>query len=156
MDRPVSDIPGVLAAMASACPDAVPRAVGASALAFKRTIVAASPGRMRNVGRRGARLGVKYTVSGSGARAKANVSGDGPWPLLDNPSVPHRIPRERSRRSRKRARVLKLPNGFASYVEHPGTKGKRVFATARDAAVPDATDAAWRVFLATVTKAFRG
>ena len=85
------------------------------------------------------RMGVGYQLKGTtNALAIVRPRPYGVWALLDGGSKPHIVrPRARGRGGRRRA--LTIGNGFAAYVNHPGSKGKRTFrrtpAQAKTAAV---------------------
>lgn len=100
------------------------RAVRKSALAVTggvRDEIRAATGDMRlsGVGRRGAKVGARYTVAG----AKATIRATGPLQLIERPTRPHPIaPRKRRNGKRK---ALRLADGrFVASVQHPGTRGK--------------------------------
>lgn len=90
-------------------------------------------GRLRNVGKKGARLGVRVTPRGT---KTVEVRATGPWHLVENDTAAHDImPKSRQlRRSRikpgsQRAKALKVPGvGPRASVRHPGTKGKQPWA----------------------------
>lgn len=132
------------------------RRLGAAALIGKRSVEARLPAsrRLRGVGNRGARVGVRYDVKGSGVNAVALLRATGPLHLLDNPTKPHRIEPRRRRRGGKRAVLV---NGQpVAYVEHPGTRGKRTFARGVEAAKPRMTAELRKAVPAAVGKALRG
>lgn len=82
---------------------------------------AAPSGRLRGVGKKGARLGVRYDVKGQ-RNPVALVRATGPWQFIENDTKAHQIPKARGRRARKRYAVT--PYGVFARVNHPGTKGK--------------------------------
>lgn len=95
---------------------------------------------------RGARIGVRYTVSGHTAIVKAI----GPVPLLANQIKPHPIPKPGRRR-----KVLAIPGiGVRASVNHPGTKGKDTWNRGREHAQPKVTIVIGRNTDAAVKKAF--
>ena len=81
--------------------------------------------RLRNVGVRGARVGIRYTTKTVGyAMAEGTLSATGPVHILDRPTMPHFIiagTRDGV------SQVMPTPYGFFRVVEHTGTKGKRTF-----------------------------
>jgi hypothetical protein len=107
---------------------------------------------LSNVGR-GARVGARYDIEGA-ANPTALVRATGPLHLLDNPTRAHQItPKVKKGRSRaSRAafynaifggeggfggtRPMRTPYGPRYRVNHPGTRGKRTFFRAVDAAKP--------------------
>lgn len=113
-----------------------PVAMSAASLAFKRTIEAeirkaAPSGRLKGVGRKGARVGVRYDLkNGGNGLLKSFFKATGPLHLLERSTKAHRItPRSRGRgRSRSAGGGLVLPDGgVRRSVQHPGTKGKQPF-----------------------------
>ncbi len=100
----------------------------------KQVIVASSPGRLRNVGKKGARLGVKVTVRGGAGNAVGVVRATGPWQIIEFDTKAHRLPRERRRKAS--GPVSLGPDRVYSNVNHPGTKGKHLFGKAAIAARP--------------------
>jgi hypothetical protein len=102
----------------------------------KASVMARAPSRLRGVGKRGARLGVRYRSGMYGGEAKSIVFVTGPWQLIEWDTKAHRIPRARkSRRARKRYAVI--PGvGVRAYAEHPGTRGKHPWRTGVTAAIP--------------------
>lgn len=104
------------------------KAIEASALAAKTALLAApgAPKFLRGVGRKGARVGVRYDVKGVG-NPTALVRWFGPAHLVNNPTKAHTIaPRGRTRR-RGNAMALNTPDGPRAKANHPGTRGKRFF-----------------------------
>ena len=81
--------------------------------------------RLRNVGVRGARVGIRYTTKTVGyAMAEGVLSATGPVHILDRPTMPHHIfAGSRDGFSTR----MPTPYGFFAAVTHPGTKGKRTF-----------------------------
>ena len=81
--------------------------------------------RLRNVGVRGARVGIRYTTKTVGyAMAEGVLSATGPVHILDRPTMPHYIfAGSRDGFSTR----MPTPYGFFAAVTHPGTKGKRTF-----------------------------
>jgi hypothetical protein len=104
------------------------RGVRKSALLVTRGIrdevrAATGDNRLSGVGRRGARVGAKYDVSG-GTNPTAVIRATGPLHLIDRDTDPHTI----APRKRRGAKALRLANGsFAASVRHPGTRGKHVW-----------------------------
>lgn len=85
----------------------------------------ASSGRLRGVGRSGARIGVKGTVSAGAGLVRAT----GPAHLLDHPTKPHSI-------VAKRGKAILTPAGPRRSAQHPGTSGKFYFEEAVDVFQP--------------------
>lgn len=111
--------------------------VNEASLATKTSIKAVAPARLRGVGRRGAKLDVRYNVAGQGESVKALVFALGPWQLIEGPTAPHRIPRERTRGKRRYAVIPGL--GVFSSAQHPGTHGQHSWRKGVEAAKPVVT-----------------
>jgi hypothetical protein len=108
--------------------------VGRAALATKKSVQAFMPDRLRGVGKRGAKLTVRYTEAGSGDSSSALVFVTGPAQLIENDTRAHRIPKDRAR---GRRRVIVIPGiGVRAFANHPGTKGKHPWAKGVTAAQP--------------------
>lgn len=107
-----------------------------------------SGGKLRGVGKRGSRVGVRYTIQASTERPSAVVQATGPLQLIERDTKAHNIPKtEGSRRLRTQAgrlskkreatgrntsrsarRVLKIGERYVTGpVRHPGTRGKHPF-----------------------------
>ena len=65
-------------------------AVGASALTVKRNVEALTPKRLRGVGKKGARIGVKYDIKGFG-NPTALVRAYGPFHLYERDVKRHQV-----------------------------------------------------------------
>jgi hypothetical protein len=113
----------------------------------KATIVAGSPSRLRGVGKRGARLSVRYTLTKTADDPAALVFAVGPWQLIERDTRPHQIPRERRTRSFEGVYGHAVipggseapphgPRGVRTRVHHPGTKGKKPWARGVEKATP--------------------
>lgn len=76
-------------------------------------------GRLRNVGRSGTRLGVRYDVKGA-TNPTALLRATGPWHLVENPIQAHTIKVRTRRRGGVRAKALATPYGPRMSVQHPG------------------------------------
>lgn len=94
----------------------------------KKNVERLAPKRLRNVGKRGARIGVKYNVGNFGGEPKSKVFAYGPFQLVERPTKAHRIPREtigRGRRQRANRKPILIPGvGWRQSARHPGTRGK--------------------------------
>jgi len=109
-------------------------ATSEAALIVKENVTKLAPARLRGVGKRGARLSVRYTVTGAGVEARARVSAEGPFQLIEADTQAHIIPKARTRGAR---RYVVIPNvGVRSLAHHPGTKGKHPWAKGVDISVP--------------------
>jgi len=75
--------------------------------------------RLRGVGARGARVGVRYRVFGTSSSATGILQYTGPVHLVNNATSPHEIePR------RRKALAPSSRAWAAARVEHPGTRGR--------------------------------
>jgi hypothetical protein len=82
---------------------------------------------------KGAAIGARYDLSGTGRQSSAEVKATGPVPLLANPSKAHQIPR----RNARRRKVLNIPGiGVRASANHRGTKGKDTWNRGRERAEP--------------------
>lgn len=127
----------------------VPRpALNAAALAAKTVMVPTAPKFLRGVGRKGAKIGVRYTLFGNN---KAVVRWYGPAHLLNNPNRPHDIGPKR--RGGKRA-VLVGGQPYAK-VHHPGTRGKGFFQRSKPKAQRAASNAYSKTVRDAVAQPFR-
>jgi hypothetical protein len=134
-------------------PETSTKGVSAAALAMKKTIVQGAPSRLRGVGKRGGRLGVRYEVK-RGVEPTAIVRAVGPWQLIESDTKPHTIgPKRRRANSRRQAAVL-TPYGPRRAVHHPGTRGQHPWAKGVERGTPAATLAYTRVVRADLRKQF--
>jgi hypothetical protein len=127
----------------------VPReATGRASLVAKRALEAAAPKRLRGVGKKGAKLGVRYNVGNYPSGAQSLIYATGPWQLIEADTRPHRIPRQRGRRRR----YVVIPGvGVRASAQHPGTKGKHPWEKTTTALRPVLP----RIYEAEVVSAFR-
>lgn len=95
-------------------------------------------GRLRGVGKRGARIGVRYDLKGDEA---AVVKAVGPLHLLERDTKPHLIEPKKRRSKGGRAAVRLADGEFRTAVQHPGTKGQHPFEKGIDDARPKAVRA---------------
>lgn len=83
---------------------------------------------LSHMGRRGARLGMRYDVAQQGRTVTMKLVPAGPWVLTERGAKPHTIPRATSRRRRGAGpRYVFGPSyqhPVRGPVEHPGTKGQ--------------------------------
>jgi hypothetical protein len=110
------------------------------AMTVKASVLAAmadagvNNGKLSGVGRKGAKVGVRYDIQGR--RNSALVRATGPFQLIERDTKAHRMPRER-KTARAKKRVVVIPNvGVRAWAQHPGTKGKHPWAKGVAAAVP--------------------
>jgi hypothetical protein len=75
---------------------------------------------LSGVGKKGAKIGVNYKVTGK----TAIVAAYGPVPLIEGPTKGHDIPKVRKRGQRKSNILIINGNVITGPVHHPGTKGK--------------------------------
>jgi len=141
------------------------KAVRAAAAELKSSILAVSPARMRNVGKRGAALGVSFAFTG-GDTPIATGKGTGPWPLIEYPTPTHLIGIGRSNWKRARVRVVggaaqggylkgaNYAHGVRGPVVHPGTKGKMLFHKGTAAGTPKAVAILRNATVSAVAKVF--
>lgn len=107
-------------------------------------------GKLRGVGKRGAKIGVRYDVAGDTALVRAT----GPFQLIERDTKAHRIPKVRGARARKR--VVAIPGvGVRAWANHPGTKGKHPWAKGVVAAIPVQHKAQGLALHQSVVRAYR-
>lgn len=107
-------------------------------------------GKLRGVGKRGAKIGVRYDVAG----AKALVRATGPFQLIERDTKAHRIPKVRGARARKR--LVVIPGvGVRAWAQSPGTKGKHPWEKGVVAAIPIQHKAQQIALLQSLRKVFR-
>lgn len=116
--------------------------------------VAAPKGRL-NVGKKGQRIGVRYTLGTTSAR----VFMFGPAHLIESDTKAHRIPRAtvgRGKRTKANRKVIVIPGvGVRQSAQHPGTRGKHPWAKGLVAGLARATRAGGDVYFDTIRKAIR-
>ena len=104
----------------------------------KDSVLKFAPSRLSGVGKKGAKIGVRYNVGNFGGEAKSRVFATGPFHLIERDTKRHRIPKERGRRARRR--VIVIPGvGVRAWAMHPGTRGKHPWAKGVNAAEPKVT-----------------
>lgn len=87
-------------------------------------VAGAPSGKLRGVGKKGARIGVRSDSIGTGS---VLVRATGPIHFLESNTKPHRIPKEQGGRSRRR--IVVIPGvGVRAFARHPGTRGKHPWA----------------------------
>lgn len=125
--------------LADALPNASVRAVEAAGMTVKRSVQAAlasggvSGGRLRGVGTKGGRVGVRYDLkTANRANPAVLIRATGQMQLIENDTRPHEI----TPRARRGKRALSTPYGPVASVQHPGTHGKRPFEKGVLAAMP--------------------
>ena len=129
MSRDLADLARSVAQTPEALQRGALRGVTAASLYVTREIrdeIRGVTGDMRlsGVGRRGARVGAKYDVKGTGGNPSVLITATGPIQLIERDTAPH----EMRPRRRRGAKALRLPDGsFYAHVQHPGTRGKHPF-----------------------------
>lgn len=107
-------------------------------------------GKLRGVGKKGAKVGVRYDILGD----KALVRATGPFQLIERDTKAHRIPKVRGARARKR--IVVIPGvGVRAWANHPGTKGKHPWAKGVAAAIPIQRKAQGIALHQSVVRAYR-
>lgn len=114
-----------------------------------------APKRHLNVGKRGAKVGVRYETL---PPAKAQVRATGPFHLLESDTKKHRVPRTTRGRGRVRKANVKpifIPGvGVRAWAQHPGTRGRHPWARGVAVGVPLAEKAGHDVLVKTVRGVF--
>jgi hypothetical protein len=135
------------------------RVLNEAALTIKRSVearlrIAAPKGRL-NVGKRGARIGVRYDLKPKSAKVFAT----GPFHLIESDTKAHRIPRStigRGRRQRQNTKPIFIRGvGVRAWADHPGTKGKHPWARGVAMGVPQVERAAGQALAKTVRGVFK-
>lgn len=108
-----------------------------------------------NVGKRGARVGVRYKLERDD---KAVVAAFGPVQLIESDTQAHRIPKELVGRGRNRRRNTKrifIPGvGVRASANHPGTRGQHPWEKGVAAARPHVAPAAAKEYFAPLRRMF--
>jgi hypothetical protein len=106
---------------------------------IKTEVTRRAPKKLSGVGKRGARIGVRYNVDrfGDAFEAKSLVFATGPFHLIERPTEAHRIPKAEVGRGRRRRANTALivvpgaqqsgrrgPRGVRRFAHVKGTKGK--------------------------------
>jgi len=131
------------------------RTVEIAALAVKTSVLAqmqaagVDNGKLRGVGKKGGRVGVRYDLAGKTALVRAT----GPFHLLERDNKDHRIPKVRGSRARKR--VVVIPGvGVRAFANVKGSKGKHPWEKGVAAAVPIQEKAQGLALLGALKKAY--
>lgn len=107
-------------------------------------------GKLRGVGKRGAKIGVRYDVAGKTALVRAT----GPFHLIERDNKDHRTPKIRGAQARRR--VVVIPGvGVRAYANVKGSKGKHPWAKGVVASVPVAGKAGALALGHSLVKAYR-
>jgi hypothetical protein len=142
------------------------RTVQIAALAVKTSVTAqmaaagVQNGKLRGVGKKGAKVGVRYDLLGNTALVRAT----GPFHLLERDTKPHRIGQQKSLSGLPlvnasgqdiRKRYAVIPGvGVRAWANHPGTKGKHPWEKGVIGAVPAAEKAQSVALYQTLQKAY--
>jgi hypothetical protein len=105
--------------------------IGKAAMVAAVQAMAAS-GRLRGVGRKGARVAAGYNVYGDG---NVQISARGPVWLVENSTSSHTI----APKKRRKGGAIYAPgydHPYRGEVQHPGTTGKQAWGRARDQVLP--------------------
>jgi hypothetical protein len=106
-------------------------------------------GRLRNVGKGGAKVGVRYKLHGTSASPTAIVEATGPWQIINNPAVAHVI-------VPKKKKALHFGSSlFRASVQHPGHRGKQTWQRAEPAAAEAGTKQLNSTMVNAVQQAFK-
>lgn len=115
--------------------------------AVQRTLNSAAPRGRLNVGKRGAKIGVRFEPRGP---RSVRVFMTGPVQLIESDTKAHRIPRDkvgRGRNQRANKKIVVIPGvGPKAYVNHPGTQGKHPWLKGLAVAEPALTRVAGQVY----------
>jgi hypothetical protein len=107
-------------------------------------------GKLRGVGKKGAKVGVRYDLVGKHALVRAT----GPFHLIERDTKAHRTPKVRGGRAKKR--LVVIPGvGVRAFANVKGTKGKHPWAKGVAAAGPAAHRAGAAAMAQTIAKAYR-
>lgn len=119
-----------------------------SSLIVKTAVTKLAPGRLRGVGKKGAKLGVRYNVGTYNGEAKSLVYVTGPWHLIERDTRAHIIPALKGQKSSQRGaqratkgrmygpafggvkakpQVIVIGKNVRAMAFHPGTQGKHPF-----------------------------
>lgn len=135
--RSVSELAGKLTRAGDAIDGAAKDGVSKAALLVKTSVLAqlqaagVRNGRLRGVGAKGARIGVRYDVRGT-KNPTALVRATGPFHLIERTTQPHEITPKG-----KKKQALSIPGiGPRARANHPGSPGRHPWRLGVQAAVP--------------------
>jgi hypothetical protein len=131
--RSATELVGKLRKLPAVTKQAERSAVSSAAKATKGIMLATAASRGVTPGGRiaGKKWTVRYDFK---SPTVALVRFTGPFHLVEGPTKPHQITARGAatgRRGRKGARALKMGDDFRASASHPGTRGKKVFATGK-------------------------
>jgi hypothetical protein len=154
----VAEVAGRMRAVEESTAKGMRVTVTAAAMKAKVAISAGAPASLRGVGK-GAKLGVRYTLSGGEVSPSAKLKATGPWQLIEENTSPHIIrPKRRSKSKGRGAKgAIVIPGiGARAYAHHPGTKGKHPWAKGVEKAEPLVAKEMSKTMANIATAAFRG
>jgi hypothetical protein len=154
----VAEVAGRMRAVEESTAKGMRVTVTAAAMKAKVAISAGAPASLRGVGKSGAKLGVRYTLSGSETNPSAKLRATGPWQLIEENTSPHTIgPKRRGKGARSPRRCRRHSGiGPRAVVHHPGTKGKHPWAKGVEKAEPLVAKEMSKTMANIATAAFRG
>jgi hypothetical protein len=109
--------------------------------------------RLRGVGKRGARIGVRYDLQGENA---GTLKATGPMQLIERDTKAHVVAPKKRRARGGRAAVRLADGQFRGAVQHPGTKGQHPFEKGIDASKDRALKAMANPISDAVKRGLRG
>jgi hypothetical protein len=134
--RSAGELSRKLRGAAGAIEGAARDGVGKSALMVKKSVqaelvrVGVRGGRLRGVGKKGARIGVRYDVKGT-KNPTALVRATGPFHLIERGTKPHTIT------PKKKGGAINIAGtGPRRFAKHPGTRGKHPWAKGVNRVLP--------------------
>lgn len=137
VSRTPAELQGKLRRLAADFEDIDLAVVKEASQVTKEAVLRRAPARLSGVGKRGAKLGVRYNVAGAAGDAKSLVFATGPFHLIERDTKKHRIPKERKTRKGGKRRYAVIPGvGPRAWAMHPGTKGQRPWAKGVNDAEP--------------------
>jgi hypothetical protein len=128
-------------------------AARAGAASMQAAILAAVPsGRMRNVGKAGARIGAKAQSYGPG---RAAVTATGPLAMLEGGTKPHDIRPKKGSRKRKGKGAIVINGSPRASAHHRGAKARPIWAVGETRALAAATEIQRTADIAILREVFR-
>jgi len=133
--RSPAELASKLIRAGEAVPAAARAGVSQAAFLVKKSVQAelqaagVNGGRLRGVGKKGAKVGVSYTVAGT-EHPTALIRATGPMHLIESDTKAHEI-------KAKKAHAINIGGvGPRASAHHPGTRGKHPWAKGVDHAIP--------------------
>lgn len=154
MANSAGDVAKRMRAVGEAMQKAQKISVAKAALAAKEVHVAgmlkdAPGGRLRGVGKKGAKIGVNYKLQGGASDPSAIVEATGPWHIMNNPAKPHK-------ETGKKGKKLMFAGIFRSGVNHPGHAGKFTWQKSEPVAMKAAVAELNKTAIKAIQQAFKG